>query len=219
MGITGQFIAQMLNIPVLYILDLLGEIPPSPISVPHTFDALIISLLIVAVVPAICEEIMMRGIIMRAYEIRGTRTGLIISSLFFGFIHGDIKNFFGPLFFGLVFGYLVMRTGSLLAGIIAHFSNNVFAMLLAYLQENHLQQIPFLQSSYFLFIAFFMSVIIFILAFILFNHITDWKVKSPVSTVTKDLKAAFLNIPIFITMVIYTFIQIIAIMDIVKGNV
>ncbi|MBZ4644855.1 MAG: amino terminal protease family [Clostridia bacterium] len=217
-GLSGQFIAQMLNLPVLYLLSLLGEIPPPPIPIPHTFSELIISLLVVALAPAVSEEVMVRGIIMRAYEIRGTRAGLIISALLFGFMHGDIKNLLGPIFFGVIFGYLVIRTGSLFAGMIAHFTNNAFAMLLAYLEENFPEQFPFLQSDLFILGAFVLSIILFVLAIIVLNKTTFLEVKPSISNMKQDLRAAFINMPIMITMVIYMILQIFTIVEILQGN-
>ncbi|MGE4282721.1 MAG: lysostaphin resistance A-like protein [Clostridia bacterium] len=216
MGITGQFIAQILNLPILLLLSLLGEIPPSPIPMPHTLEGLVVSLAIIALAPAICEELMMRGLIMRAYEIRGTKAGVVISALFFGIIHGDIKNLVAPIFFGLIFGYFVVRTGSILAGVLAHFVNNALAVCLGYLQENYAQQLPFLQSDLFILSAFFAAFLIFIPVFILFRNITKAEYKPPIASTREDLKAAFLNTPVIITLIIYLILQVVGIMQIIN---
>jgi membrane protease YdiL (CAAX protease family) len=154
---------------------------------------------------------------MRAYEIRGTKTGLIISALLFGIIHGDIKNLIAPIFFGLIFGYFVLRTGSILAGMLGHLANNAFAVFLGYLQENYLVQLPFLESDLFFFLSFVVAVLIFIPAFILFRKTTSIEEKAPIAGMKQDLKAAFFNIPMILTMILYLILQVFAIMEIVNG--
>ncbi|NLY44050.1 MAG: CPBP family intramembrane metalloprotease [Clostridiaceae bacterium] len=207
-GISGQFIAQLLNLPILIILSLLGEIPDYPIPIPRSIEELAVSLLIVAVLPAICEEIMTRGIIMKAYEIRGTKAGIILSALFFALMHGDIKNFFGPVFFGLTFGYLVVRTDSLIPGIVAHFCNNAFALLLSFLQESEMYEVPFLESLWFFLIAVLVSVVLFISAILLVRNTTVIDMKESISGTMEHIKAAFTNGPVVISIVIFIVIQI-----------
>jgi membrane protease YdiL (CAAX protease family) len=50
----------------------------------------------------------------------GNAGAVLLSALFFAFIHADPGAFF-PLFgLGLIFGYLYLRTGSLVPGALAH---------------------------------------------------------------------------------------------------
>ena len=217
-GLAGQYIAQFLNWPVLVLLDLIGEIPPSPIPVPDHFGSLIVSIVIVGVMPAVCEEIMMRGIVLPAYEIRGTKAGIVLSALLFGFMHGDIKNLVGPIFFGIVFGYLVVRTGSIFAGILAHFVNNAFAMTMEYLYGIYWADHAFLNSFAFFLLMLVASLVVFIAALVLFNRTTALQPKSSISAARFHLKAAFINIPVLVTMGIYIILQVFVITEIIRGG-
>lgn len=218
LGITGQFIAQMLNLPVMLLLDWIGEVPPSPLPTPHTFNELMVSLAIIGIAPAVCEEILVRGVILSAYEIRGTWAGILISALFFGFMHGDIKNLVGPIFFGIVFAYVVVRTGSIFAGMIAHLTNNALAVMIDYLFENYRQYVIYLDNYAYFFLVGFVSIAIFTVTMWAFNRMTRLEAKPSISTTRQHLKAAFVNIPVILTMVIFFALQVFVIIEVLNGK-
>ena len=214
-AIAGQFVAQMINLPVLLLLDAIGQLPESPIPTPKSLNDLFISFGVIALAPAICEEIVARGVLMKTYERRGSYAGIIISALFFGIMHMDIQNLFGPIVFGLLFGYIVYRTGSILAGMLAHFTNNAFAMLLSYVDEKYHEQFPFLQSGYFLIIGFIISVILLFAIYWLTRNLFQWNVKPKISSFRNDLRAAFLNPPMYITLSLYVLFTIFIVLQVI----
>jgi len=218
LGISSQYIAQMLNLPVLLLLSLLGELPPSPIEIPTDVPGMLITLGIVSILPAVFEEIMVRGIIMRAYEIRGTKTGIIISAIFFGLLHMDIKNLVGPIVFGIIFSYLVVHTGSIYAGMLAHFANNAFAVIIGYLQETHAEKFNFINTYAFVLIAFFISVVIFRFCIRYLQGHTETEIKPPISDGKSDFKAAFVNVPVILNLIIYVILLFSEIAAIVNGT-
>ncbi len=214
MAIAGQLVAILLNMPVMMLLDWIGEIPPSPFPTPDTISGLMVSIVIIAVFPAICEEVLVRGVVLRGYERRGTGAAIVISAIFFGIMHGDIKNLIGPIFFGIVFAYIVIRTGSLFAGILAHFINNAVALLIDYGVTNYEQQFGFInQPVYFLLIAV-AAVFLFVSALMLIKNTTQWEPKDSISSKGAHTKVAFLNIPIILTILIFLVLQIFVIKEI-----
>jgi sodium transport system permease protein len=91
------------------------------------------ALLLLAAVPAVCEEVAFRGYILSGLE-RGRRgrSALVISALLFGFLHvllSLFQQFFNATLLGLVLGLLALRSGSLLPGIVFHFLNNALALV------------------------------------------------------------------------------------------
>ncbi len=84
------------------------------------------------VVPAIVEELMFRGAIQRGMERVGTMKGVVLTGLLFGLMHMDFQRFIGQALIGMVMAYVVMRTGSIVNGMIMHFVNNVIPFLLLY---------------------------------------------------------------------------------------
>ncbi len=218
LGLTGQFIAQLLNLPIILLLEMIGEIPPSTIPIPDNLHGLAISIIFIAVLPAICEEFFMRGIVMRAYERRGTKAAIVISAILFGLMHGDIKNLVGPIFFGLLFGYLVIRTGSIYAGMIAHFVNNAVAIALEYFYQQYHIVFPFLDTFGYFLSTIAVSIIIFIPTLLLFNKNTVFLEETSVPSSGGHIKATFGNAPMIATLVIYICLQVIIIAGIMMNG-
>ncbi|WP_082676812.1 type II CAAX endopeptidase family protein [Peptoniphilus phoceensis] len=93
-------------------------------------------LIFMCLVPAICEEVFFRGTLTNAYNVYGERFAIVVSALVFALFHFDIQNFIAPFLLGLLFASLIEYTGSIIPAIVAHFINNVIAVLTArYLNE------------------------------------------------------------------------------------
>lgn len=127
LSITAYPVALMLNNIFAYFLQFVGDIPAQEIPIPRTLGELLLGVLIVALSPAICEELFHRGLLLSAYERRGSMKAVVITAIFFGMFHFDMTNFFGPVFLGLLIGYYVIRTNSIFAGMLAHFINNAIS--------------------------------------------------------------------------------------------
>lgn len=106
-------------------------------------------LIFMCLVPAICEELLFRGALLNAYDIYGAKISILFSAFVFAIFHFDIQNFIAPLLLGIVFGNLLNLTGSIFACIVAHFTNNVIALissryindtLFLYLEKTNLAQ-------------------------------------------------------------------------------
>ncbi len=96
---------------------------------------LMVNLLVVAVLPAIAEELFFRGLVQK-YMIGwvGKRFwGILITAAIFSAIHMQFQGFIPRLLLGMLFGYLYVWSGSILAPIAAHFANNSTAVFVYYL--------------------------------------------------------------------------------------
>ena len=88
-------------------------------------------LLVIAVVPAICEELAFRGFILSGLRRIGHKWGaIIIASAFFGMAHGILQQSLAAGAVGIVIGYLAVKTGSLWPGVLYHFVHNSLSVLL-----------------------------------------------------------------------------------------
>lgn len=128
------------NYIVIIVLSLFGELRQTSLPVPETTLMLVVSLLLFAVTPGICEEAMFRGVMYSAYERIGERKAMILTGLMFGLFHLDIQNFLGPALLGMVFAYMVKKTGSIYSSVIAHTVNNSIAIFLLKLIGNQKMQ-------------------------------------------------------------------------------
>ncbi len=122
-----------LNLCVIAVLAWAGKAYGVPIPSAETLTDLSVLFFIISVSAGLCEEFFFRGMILDAYSSRfGSRAGICLSALLFGLFHFNPQNLLGPVFLGLLFGYLVLLTGSLWAGVLAHMTNNGVAVLLMY---------------------------------------------------------------------------------------
>lgn len=101
-----------------------------PTPFPQTAQQWWMLFLMTAVIAPLCEEFFARGILLPAWESYGPRNAIVISALMFMCMHGSIAGMPLQFFAGLVMGYLVVRTGSLRAGVLFHFVNNALNMLM-----------------------------------------------------------------------------------------
>jgi hypothetical protein len=106
-----------------------SELMKSFLNVPST-GGYLINLMIIAVLPAICEEFLFRGIFQRLFiEWTGNKhIGIIIAATIFSFFHMQFLGFIPRFLLGIYFGYLLVWSGSLWLPIAAHFINNAFAV-------------------------------------------------------------------------------------------
>jgi sodium transport system permease protein len=86
--------------------------------------------LVLAVSPALCEELLFRGMILTGFKKLGMWPAVILSGLLFGLAHSSIYRLLPTFFLGALFGYLVWRTGSVYCSMAAHALNNGMAMTL-----------------------------------------------------------------------------------------
>lgn len=86
---------------------------------------LIVTLFHVAVVPAICEEVLYRGYVMSAFQKSwGIWPAIIISGLLFGLYHVQLSNLIPLATLGILFAFVTWISKSIVPAIVAHFVNN-----------------------------------------------------------------------------------------------
>ncbi len=82
-----------------------------------------------AVVPAICEEILFRGTVLSALLPYGRSFAIISSALLFGLMHQNPAQLFYATMAGIVLGYVYTKTGSIWCGVLVHFFNNLVSVI------------------------------------------------------------------------------------------
>lgn len=80
--------------------------------------------LAVGVTPAICEELLFRGLIFSGLRRLGQWPAILLSAFLFALAHSSIYRLLPTLLMGILLGYIVWRTGSILCGMIVHALNN-----------------------------------------------------------------------------------------------
>ena len=81
-----------------------------------------------AVLPALCEEFVYRGILCHEYEKGGVMRAVLFSSVFFALLHFNPVNILTYLFSGMVLALVLYASRSLIGAMLAHFLYNVFGL-------------------------------------------------------------------------------------------
>lgn len=134
MACSVWVISQFVTIVFYHIYSALFGRPSNDITelIPHMK---VWGFFLIVLTPAICEEVLFRGVVLRAYENLGTFRAIFISALLFSAIHLSVLRFIGPLFIGILSGYIVVRSNSIIPGIITHFTFNGISMSLFYVKN------------------------------------------------------------------------------------
>lgn len=100
----------------------------------------ILNLMMVAVIPAIGEELFFRGVIQKhlTMAFKNGHLAILVTAIVFSFFHFQFHGFFPRILLGLLFGYLMRWSGSIWIPIIAHFVNNGSAVIVEFLSQNGL---------------------------------------------------------------------------------
>lgn len=89
------------------------------------------TIVFLSLVPAVCEEILFRGIIFGSLEKSlGFSKGLFISSALFGLFHIYPAKIAVTAMLGMVFAYVVYRSKSIYTSMFMHFLNNFITLFL-----------------------------------------------------------------------------------------
>ena len=105
-----------------------------------TFGRFIVGLVVIAVVPAISEELVFRGVIQRnlVQWFNSRHVGVWLAAAIFSAIHFQFFGFVPRFVLGLVLGYLYEWSGNILVPMAAHFTQNAFQIVLLYMQQHQL---------------------------------------------------------------------------------
>ncbi len=105
------------------------------------------NLLIIAVLPALGEEFLFRGILQKLFKemTQNVHVAIVITSVIFSAIHMQFYGFLPRMMLGILFGYLLHWSGSIWVPVFAHFINNGAAVVFAYFAGK--EALPFNQDT------------------------------------------------------------------------
>jgi sodium transport system permease protein len=102
-----------------------------------------LAILLIGLLPAICEELAFRGFILSGLRHLGHRWGaIVLSAGFFGLTHGLLQQQITATLIGVVIGYLAIQSGSLLPAVLFHFTHNSLVVLSTRLSPELLENQP-----------------------------------------------------------------------------
>lgn len=97
----------------------------------ESFSGLLFNLFMIAILPALGEELMFRGVIQKIFSnwTKSQHWGIWISAFLFSAMHMQFYGFLPRMALGAMFGYLLVWTGTMWVPILAHFVNNLMGVL------------------------------------------------------------------------------------------
>lgn len=104
-------------------------------------DSLLVSLIVVALIPAICEEILFRGFLLGAFRGESKKSkiwAIIMVGVLFGIMHLNFIRIVPTAMLGILFAYCTLATKSIWTSVFMHFLNNGFSVCILYLNQNYL---------------------------------------------------------------------------------
>lgn len=109
-----------------------------------------ITLLVVALLPAVCEEMMFRGYIFASVRAKfKPAAAIIFVAIAFGVYHMSLARFFVTALLGASLSVVVYYTGSIFPAMLMHCANNAFSVISYYHEEAVLKIMPFLDEDSF----------------------------------------------------------------------
>ena len=100
----------------------------------ETNSDIILNVLMMAILPAVGEELIFRGVLQPQIikMVKNPHVGIILTAILFSAIHLQFLGFFSRAILGVLFGYLFYYSKNIRYPILAHFLNNFLALVLVF---------------------------------------------------------------------------------------
>ncbi|MBO5209451.1 MAG: CPBP family intramembrane metalloprotease [Lachnospiraceae bacterium] len=142
-GFVGGFIQiiGMFCINLVVSTIMIKLFPNSASNITNTFSELmdgnlVESLFVIALTPAICEELLFRGVMFQSMKKKyRISTAIILVGVLFGAYHMSMVKFIPTGLLGVVLCYTVYVTGSIYPAMMMHFVNNALSVIISYFPE------------------------------------------------------------------------------------
>lgn len=137
LGISACIVSMGVSVIWQMILLLLGCDATSSSTMPETFQwwHLLLSLILTAVLPAICEEFVNRGMLVGVLRNSfSEKMTVLLGGIAFGLFHQYISQTVYTALMGMLLTYLVLKTRSIIPAAIVHFTNNAISVIMEFMQ-------------------------------------------------------------------------------------
>lgn len=103
----------------------------------ESWKGLMFNVLMIAIIPAFGEEFIFRGILQKLFAkwTRSHHIAVLITAILFSAMHLQFFSFLPRFFLGLILGYMLVWSGHLWVPVLAHFVNNLAALLFYYYHD------------------------------------------------------------------------------------
>ncbi|WP_055665957.1 CPBP family intramembrane glutamic endopeptidase [Desnuesiella massiliensis] len=162
----------------------------------------------IAITPAICEEALLRGVIMDGYRNVNYKKMILLNGLLFGLFHMNLQQFAYTFFMGIILAYAVYITNSLYAGILIHLINNGTSALIMYYSRNVSKVAEEAGGSGLIITLAIMAVISIVLTLLLFRALKKDNFYSRSEVHEEVLEESVVNWPFILIIIISSIVTI-----------
>ena len=101
-----------------------------------TIGGILVNIFVMAIVPAVSEEMLFRGCIQKTLtdKMRNKFLAILISAFIFSAAHLEFYGLLPRFILGIILGYVFYYTGNILMSMLLHFINNSIAVIAGYIQ-------------------------------------------------------------------------------------
>lgn len=151
------------------LFDMWG-IPSNTNMIPlDNFGWYVFYLFFFALIPAIVEELIFRGVIFNGLKRGiGSLWAIILSSLIFALVHQNLNQFIYPLIMGAVFSILMNKTNNLIYPILMHFFNNLTTITIQYLQNIDAINLNLQVNAVYVVVSLVLAIVVGVLFFLFY---------------------------------------------------
>ena len=146
------------------------------------FKDYILSLFMLAILPAMFEETIFRGglqnLLSRWWKM--PILSIVVTAIIFSVVHGSYFGFLSRAVLGFLLGWMYYRTGNLWLNIIAHAANNAFAVTMIYVLRLKDPKMDIAKADVNLSIWWgLLSLVVIFGLFILFERLSHYQINKP----------------------------------------
>lgn len=183
--------------------------------------SVIILTLVIAIMPAITEEVTLRGVVLSGYNNKSKMKAAIMVGLFFGIFHLDAQQFLYTAVMGFIVAYVVRVTNSIFSSMIIHFlingSSLALQQIMIKIMGNSYVQQAFQESSTTTFQENLMVAKVWVaigccfipIVYALIKVLEKWNIKRDVEGYKKQIQIEkndeekIINVPLILIIVFY----------------
>lgn len=153
------------------------------------------NLVLLGVLPAICEELIFRGIVFQGLKEKFSPTvSVFLSGLLFALIHQNIIQFIYPFILGCLLAFVFEKTNNLLYSILIHMFNNFTTITLSFLQNVGAINLTLQMSWWFVLVAIALACVTTVILWLIYRFYLKKQTKLVVEKEGENNQTAYTSV-------------------------
>lgn len=135
-GMLFFTVLSIVNSILLIGLEKLGIVfPPNELNPVNTAAEFVLYFIFAAVIPAVVEELFVRGIVLNLLLPNGRKFAVLASALVFTVMHTQVQSFIPVFGAGVLLACIYLHTDNIFSTMLLHFINNAYSFIMLYMQQ------------------------------------------------------------------------------------